>query len=102
MKSFITNLNNFIKTEIEEFLQISLDFCEWEAVHSNWLVGLSIQVPFLTSLERVQFAGNIKLLVIQLSKEIAQMDVNKLSYWEDIWKLRISVEKCKVLGPKKY
>ena len=25
------------------------------------------------------------------------MDLHKLSYWEDIWKLRFSIEKCKVL-----
>ena len=25
------------------------------------------------------------------------MDLNKLSYWEDIWKLEFDIEKCKVL-----
>ena len=30
------------------------------------------------------FVDDIKLLVKPLSKEIIQMDINKLSYWEDI------------------
>ena len=30
-------------------------------------------------------------------KEIIQMELNKLSYWEDILKLRVNIEKSKVL-----
>ena len=35
------------------------------------------------------FAGDFK----QSSKEITHMDLNKFSYWEDIWKLKFNVEK---------
>ena len=40
---------------------------------------------------------DIKLLVRLSSKETAQMDMNKLSYWENMWKLKFKIEKCKVL-----
>ena len=43
------------------------------------------------------FADDVKLLVRLLSKETIQMDLNRLSYWEDIWKLRFNLEECKVL-----
>ena len=51
------------------------------------------------TLELKLFADDIKLLVRPLSKEITQMNLNKLSYWEDtrIWKLRFNIEKCQVL-----
>ena len=42
------------------------------------------------------FADDVKLLVWPLSKE-TQMDLNKLSYWDNFWKLRFNVEKCEVL-----
>ena len=29
--------------------------------------------------------------------EITQMHLNKLSYWDNIWKLKMNIEKCKVL-----
>ena len=32
------------------------------------------------------FADDFKLFVRPLSKEITLLNVNKLSYWEDIWK----------------
>ena len=40
---------------------------------------------------------DVKLLVGQLSKEIAQIDLNTSSYWKDIRKLRFNSEKCQVL-----
>ena len=41
--------------------------------------------------------SEIKLFVRLLSKETTQMDLNKLSYWEDIGKLLFNIEKCNVL-----
>ena len=41
--------------------------------------------------------NDVKLLVRPLSKEITQMDLNELSYWKDIWKLKFHLEKCEVL-----
>ena len=40
--------------------------------------------------------SEIKLFVGYV-KEITHMDLNKLSYWEDIWKLRFDIEKFNVL-----
>ena len=39
------------------------------------------------------FANDGKLFVWSLSKETTQIDINKLSYGEDIWKLRFNIEK---------
>ena len=41
------------------------------------------------------FADDVKVLLRPLSKETTQMDINKLPYWEDIWKLEFYVEKVK-------
>ena len=41
-------------------------------------------------------ADDVKLLSSSLSKETTPMDLNKLSYWKNIWKLKFSIEKCKV------
>ena len=41
------------------------------------------------------FFDDVKLLVSPLSKETTQTDLNKLLYWEDIWKLIFNLEKCK-------
>ena len=41
-------------------------------------------------------ADYVKQLVRLLSKDTTQMDLNKLSYWKDIWKFRSNVEKCQV------
>ena len=32
-----------------------------------------------------------------MSNETTQINLNQLSYWEDIWKLKFNIEKCKVL-----
>ena len=43
------------------------------------------------------FADDVKLLIWLLSKETIEMDINELSYWEDIWKLRFNIKKNEVL-----
>ena len=39
------------------------------------------------------FADDAKLFARPLSKEMTKIDLNKLSYWEDIWKLKANLEK---------
>ena len=43
------------------------------------------------------FADYVKLLVRSLSKETTYIDLDKLSFWEDIHNLKFDIEKCKVL-----
>ena len=39
------------------------------------------------------FAGDVKRLIRPLSKEITQKELNKLSYWEDVCKLKFNIGK---------
>ena len=43
------------------------------------------------------FADDVKILVEPFSQHIAQSDLDYLSQWEHIWKLKFNVDKCKVL-----
>ena len=43
------------------------------------------------------FADDVKILVEPFSQHIAQSDLDYLSEWEHIWKLKFNVDKCKVL-----
>ena len=43
------------------------------------------------------FADDVKLLVAPGMHHVAQEDLDALSEWEDTWKLRFNVDKCKVL-----
>ena len=43
------------------------------------------------------FADDVKILVEPFSQDIAQSDLDYLSEWENIWKLKFNVDKCKVL-----
>jgi hypothetical protein len=43
------------------------------------------------------FADDVKILVEASSQVIAQSDLNYLSEWENTWKLKFNVDKCKVL-----
>ena len=43
------------------------------------------------------FADDVKLLVGPLMNDIVQADLDSLSEWENIWKLKFNLEKCKVL-----
>ena len=42
-------------------------------------------------------ANSIQLFVRLLSKQITLIDLNKLSFWKNGWKLSFNVEKCKEL-----
>lgn len=43
------------------------------------------------------FADDVKLLVGPCMQDIVQTDLDELSEWEDTWKLKFNVDKCKVL-----
>ena len=43
------------------------------------------------------FADDVKLLAGPSSQDVLQADLNNLTEWEEIWKLRFNVDKCKVL-----
>ena len=42
------------------------------------------------------FSDAVKIPIRSLSKETTQMDLNKFSYWEDIWKQTLNIERYKV------
>jgi hypothetical protein len=43
------------------------------------------------------FADDVKILVEPTTQNIAQSDLDYLSEWENTWKLKFNVDKCKVL-----
>ena len=76
------------------YLQVFLrDYC-WDLL--VFLIFVNDLLKNL-KLEIEPFADGFKLLVRPLSKEITQMNLNKLSYCEDIWKLEFNIEKFKEL-----
>ena len=71
--------------------------------HGSALGGPLLFLIFIKDLsndiksEIKSFANDVKLLVRPLSEETTQIDLNKLSYVEDNWKLRFNMEKWKIL-----
>ena len=48
-------------------------------------------LPIYIKSEIELFAVDVELIVRFLSKEITWKDLNKLSYWDDIWKLKFNI-----------
>ena len=63
--------------------------------HLLFLIFINDLLNDIKSLSKL-VANDVTLLVKLLSKETTQMDLKKLSNWEDIWKLKFNLEKFTV------